>query len=57
MKSHILRPDAFAIGLFIFGFVMFFLPLMRMPGFIAMLAALGYWLTMTVIKAFNRRHP
>ena len=57
MKSDLLRPDAFAIGLFIFGIAMFFVPMMLMPGLIAMLAALGYWLTMAVVKGFNRRRP
>ena len=50
MKS-IFRPDWFALGLFIFGLVMLFVPLMVMPGLIAMLSALAYWLTMLVLKA------
>lgn len=50
-----LRPDGFAIGLFLFGLVMSFVPLMLMPGLIAMLAALAYWLTMVVVKAIYRR--
>ena len=53
MKSA-LRPDGFTIGLFLFGLVMFFLPLMRVPGFVAMLSALAYWLTMMVLRATKR---
>ena len=48
------RPDGFAIGLFLFGLVMFFVPLMLMPGFVAMLAAVVYWLTMLFLKAAGR---
>lgn len=49
-----LRPDGFAIGLFLFGLVMFFLPLMLMPGLIAMLSAFAYWLTMLVFREAKR---
>ena len=53
MKSA-LRPDGFALGLFLIGLVMFFVPLMLMPGLIAMLAAFAYWLTMLALKAAKR---
>lgn len=54
MVKSILRPDGFAIGLFLSGLVLFFLPLMLMPGLVAILAALAYWLTMMVLKAVKR---
>ena len=50
-----LRPDRFAVGLFLVGLVMFFVPLMRMPGVIAMLCAVAYWLTMVFVNAAQRR--
>jgi hypothetical protein len=53
--KSMLRPDRFAIGLFLSGVVMFFLPLMLMPGLVAMLSALAYWLTMMVLRA--AKHP
>jgi hypothetical protein len=49
-----LRPDGFAIGLFLFGLVMFFVPLMAMPGVVAMLSALAHWLTMLILRAAER---
>jgi hypothetical protein len=49
-----LRPDSFAIGLFLFGLVMVFVPLMVIPGLVAMLSALAYWLTMLTLKAVQR---
>jgi hypothetical protein len=52
-----LRPDRFAIGLFLFGLVMFFVPLMIMPGVVAMLAAVAYWHTMMVLNVVHRRRP
>ena len=55
MKSDLLRPDGFAIGLFAFGLVMLFVPMMLMPGVIAMLAAVGYWLTILVVRFVYRR--
>jgi hypothetical protein len=51
----ILRPDGFAIGLFVLGTVLLLLPLMLMPGVIAMLAACAYWLTVVVVKTVRRR--
>jgi hypothetical protein len=51
----ILRPDGFAIGLFLLGVVLLFVPLMVMPGLIAMLSAFAYWLTMMVVKVVHRR--
>ena len=53
--SGILRPDGFAIGLFVFGAIMLFVPLMMMPGLLAMIAAPVYWLTMVVAKVVLRR--
>ena len=38
--SRIYQPDGFAIGLFGVGLVALFLPLLVMPGWIAMLAPL-----------------
>lgn len=54
MVKSIFRPDGFAIGLFLFGLVLFFVPLMLMAGLVAMLSALAYWLTMMVLKAGKR---
>jgi len=51
----IIRPDGFAIGLFLLGVVMLFVPLMVMPGVVAMLAASAYWLTMVFVKVVQRR--
>jgi hypothetical protein len=53
--SSTLRPDGFAIGLFLFGLVMLFVPLMVMPSVIAMLSAIAYWLTTMVVKSAHRR--
>ena len=53
--NNILRPDCFAIGLFLLGVVMLFAPLMVMPGLIATLAASAYWLTIVVVKLVHRR--
>ena len=50
MQKAIFRPDDFAIGLFAFGFVMLFLPMLLMPGLIAMFAAVAYWLAMIVVQ-------
>jgi hypothetical protein len=55
VKCRLLRPDGFAIALFALGFIMFFLPIMLMPGLVAMLAALIYWFTMMVVNAVSRR--
>ena len=46
------RPDAFAIALLAAGALMFFLPLLRMAGFVTVIAAVAYWLTMIAIRAF-----
>jgi len=54
MVKSTLRPDSFAVGLFLFGLVLFFVPLMLMPGLVAMVSALAYWLTMLIIKAAKR---
>jgi xanthine/uracil/vitamin C permease (AzgA family) len=51
----ILRPDGFAIGLFLLGVVLLFVPLTVMPGLIAMLSAFAYWPTMMVVKVVHRR--
>ena len=53
--NGILRPDGFAIGLLLFGTVMLFVPLMMMPGLVALVAAPVYWLTMVVAKVVLRR--
>jgi hypothetical protein len=52
--KSILRPDGFAVGLFLLGLVLFFVPLMVMPGLVAMVAAVAYWLTMLVLRAAKR---
>lgn len=54
MVKGVFRPDGFAIRLFLFGLVLFFVPLMLMAGLVAMLSALAYWLTMMVLKAGKR---
>jgi hypothetical protein len=51
----VLRPDGFGIGLFLFGLLMLFVPLMVMPGAIAIVSAFAYWLTMIVVKSVQRR--
>jgi preprotein translocase subunit SecD len=56
MRSTAFRPDGFAIGLFAFGVVMLFVPLMLMPGVIAIVSAVSYWLIMMALKASHRRH-
>ena len=55
MRVQFLKPDGFAIGLFVVGIVMVFLPMMLMPGLIAMIASFGYWLTMVIVRAVHRR--
>jgi hypothetical protein len=52
--KSVLRPDGFAIGLFLLGLVLFFVPLMVMPGLVAMLAAVAYWLTMLIFRVAKR---
>lgn len=52
--KDIIRPDGFAIGLFVVGVVLLFVPLMLMPGLIATISAFAYWLTMTVVKVIQR---
>ena len=51
----LVRPDGFAISLFVVGIIMLFVPMMLMPGLTAMLAAVAYWLIMIVVKAVYRR--
>ena len=51
----LVRPDGFAISLFVVGIIMLFVPMMLMPGLVAMLAAVAYWLVMVVVKAVSRR--
>jgi hypothetical protein len=53
--KDIIRPDGFAIGLFLLGVAMLFVPLMVMPGLVAMLSASAYWLTILVVKVVQRR--
>ena len=53
--TRILQPDGFSIGLFLLGVVMLFVPLMLMPGLVAVLASLAYWLTMVLVKVIHRR--
>jgi hypothetical protein len=55
MRGNLFRPDGFAIGLLAIGLIMLFLPLMAMPGLIAILAACSYWLIMLVVKLGLRR--
>jgi hypothetical protein len=50
-----LRPDGFALGLLVLGIIMFFVPLMRMPGLVSVLASLAYWATMVVVRSVYRR--
>lgn len=40
--TRTLQPDGFSIGLFLLGVVMLFVPLMIMPGLVAMLASFAY---------------
>jgi hypothetical protein len=51
----LVRPDGFAISLFVVGIIMLFVPMMLMPGLVAMLAAVACWLVMVVVKAVSRR--
>jgi hypothetical protein len=53
--KDIVRPDGFAIGLFLLGIVLLFVPLMVMPGLAAIVSAFAYWLTMMVVKVMHRR--
>jgi len=46
-----LRPDNFALLLLAAGLIMLFVPLMVMPGVVAILAAVLYWLTMIVLRS------
>ena len=55
MNSGLFRPDGFAIGLFVPGVVLLFVPLMVMPGVIAIASAFGYWLIMILVKLVYRR--
>ena len=55
MKRDLLRPDGFAIGLFVVGVVLLFVPLMVMPGVIAIISAFSYWLVMMVVRSVHRR--
>ena len=50
MNKSIWRPDGFAIGLFGAGIILFILPLMQMPGLIAILLSVAYWLIMAIVK-------
>jgi hypothetical protein len=54
--GKILRPDGFAIGLFALGIAILFVPLMIIPGFVAILAAIAYWLTMVLVKLIQQRN-
>lgn len=54
---RILQPDGFTIGLFLFGAIMLLVPMMIVPGIVAMLSALAYWVTMMIVKLFTRRQP
>jgi hypothetical protein len=51
----LLAPDLFAIGLLSFGIILFFVPLMKMPGVIALCAAGAYWLIMVVVRIAYKR--
>lgn len=55
MRSDLLRPDGFAIGLLILGAVLLVTPLMIVPGVIAIASAFGYWLIIMVVKVIYRR--
>jgi len=59
MSKSIWRPDGFALGLFGVGLILFVMPLMLMPGVIAILLSAAYWLFMAVLKAahLRKRHP
>ena len=50
MKKGVARPDAFSVAMFAAGVIMTFLPLLRMAGIVAVLAAAAYYLTMTIIR-------
>jgi hypothetical protein len=53
--KSVLRPDGFAAGLFLFGLILLFVPLMAMPGVVAMVSAIAYWIIMMAVKAMQRR--
>ena len=55
VKSDLLRPDGFAIGLFVVGVVLLVVPLMLMVGILAIGLAFIYWLIMIVAKLVYRR--
>jgi hypothetical protein len=55
VKADFFRPDGFAIGLFIIGAIMAFVPMMLMPGVIAIISAGTYWVIMLAVKAVSRR--
>jgi hypothetical protein len=50
-----LIPDTFAIGLLLFGLALFFAPLLRMAGIVAVVAAIAYWLVMIAVRLAYRR--
>jgi hypothetical protein len=53
--KSVLRPDGFAAGLFLFGLILLFVPLMAMAGVIVLLSAIAYWIIMMAVKAMQRR--
>ena len=55
MTKSILRPDGFALGLFAVGVMLLILPLMLMPGLIAILMSAAYWLVMVAVKVMHVR--
>jgi hypothetical protein len=49
-----LGSDGFAIGLFAFGILLFFAPLMRMAGAITIAASGAYWLIMIGVRLLHK---
>jgi hypothetical protein len=56
MIRKLLMPDGFAVGLFCFGLILFFAPLMRVPGAIAVVAAVAYWIIILVVRFVYRQY-
>ena len=55
MRRKTLLPDSFAIGLLLFGIVLFLFPLFRMAGIIALLASVAYWLIILGLNAARNK--
>jgi hypothetical protein len=53
--THFAKPDAFSISLLMAGVLMFFLPLFRIAGAVAVVAAVLNYLTMIIVRAMASR--